>query len=91
MAWYSILPPDLTYLETWAARIFFILGLITLLPWTALLIFDFVLYIVRMALYEMPVVGGRVRGAQRPRAPSLNERLDGGARRVFVWVRTAMG
>lgn len=42
------------------------------------------LYIVRMALYEMPVVGGRVRGAQRPRAPSLNERPDGGARRVFV-------
>ena len=37
-----------------------------------------------MALYEMPVVGGRVRGAQRPRAPSLNERPDGGARRVFV-------
>lgn len=36
-----------------------------------------------MALYEMPVVGGRVRGAQRPRAPSLNERPDGGARRVF--------
>lgn len=22
MAWYSILPEDLTYLETWAARIF---------------------------------------------------------------------
>lgn len=37
-----------------------------------------------MALYEIPVVGGRVRGAQRPRAPSLNERPDGGARRVFV-------
>lgn len=62
----------------------FILGLITILPWTALLLFDFVLYIVRMALYEMPVVGGRARGAQRPRAPSLNERPDGGARKVFV-------
>lgn len=37
-----------------------------------------------MALYEMPVVGGRVRGAQRPRAPSLNERPNGGTRRVFV-------
>lgn len=37
-----------------------------------------------MAFHEIPVVGGRVRGAQRPRAPSLNERPDGGARRVFV-------
>lgn len=27
MAWYSILPPDLTYLETWAARIFVRLSL----------------------------------------------------------------
>lgn len=35
-----------------------------------------------MILYEIPVVGGRARGAQRPRAPSLNERPDRG-RGVF--------
>lgn len=37
-----------------------------------------------MILYEIPVVGGRARGAQRPRAPSLNERpRANGGRGVF--------
>ncbi|RJE19187.1 hypothetical protein PHISCL_08484 [Aspergillus sclerotialis] len=74
MAWYSILPPQLIYLESWAAKIFFALGILTIVPWATLLIFDIVLYICRMSLYEFPVVGGRARGMQRPRAPRLNER-----------------
>lgn len=35
-----------------------------------------------MVLWEVPWVGGRARGRQRPRAPSLNER-PGGQRRAF--------
>jgi hypothetical protein len=30
-----------------------------------------------MIIWEFPWIGGRARGHQRPRAPSLNERLDG--------------
>ncbi|KAI9929010.1 hypothetical protein ASPWEDRAFT_25143 [Aspergillus wentii DTO 134E9] len=82
MAWYSLLPPDLIYLESWAVRVFFVLGLLTIVPWAALLVFDIVLYICRMTTYEFPVIGGRAQGMQRPRAPSLNERPSG-QRRVF--------
>lgn len=35
-----------------------------------------------MILWELPWIGGRARGYQRPRAPSLQERPDG-QRRVF--------
>lgn len=35
-----------------------------------------------MLLWEFPFIGGRARGRQRPRAPSLNERPDG-QRRAF--------
>lgn len=35
-----------------------------------------------MILWELPFIGGRARGQQRPRAPSLNERPDG-QRRAF--------
>ena len=35
------------------------------------------LYIVRAATYEIPYIGGRARGRQRPRAPSLAERPSG--------------
>ncbi|KAL2829659.1 hypothetical protein BDW59DRAFT_141756 [Aspergillus cavernicola] len=73
MAWYSILPADLIYLESWVVRCFLFLGLVTILPWVALIIFDMALYIWRLVAYEVPVVGGRARGEQRPRAPSLNE------------------
>ncbi|KAL3477584.1 hypothetical protein BJX99DRAFT_226193 [Aspergillus californicus] len=73
MAWYSILPADLVYVESWVVRFFLFLGLITILPWMSLLVFDMVLYIWRLVTYEVPVVGGRARGKQRPRAPSLNE------------------
>ncbi|PYH87435.1 hypothetical protein BO71DRAFT_341045 [Aspergillus ellipticus CBS 707.79] len=77
MAWYSLLPPEYIQLETWVARIFIFLGVVTIFPWAALLIFDIGLYVWRMVTYEFPVVGGRARGRSRPRAPSLNERPSG--------------
>ncbi|KAJ5094098.1 hypothetical protein N7456_009959 [Penicillium angulare] len=82
MAWYSILPPQLIQVESWAVRIFFLLGLITILPWFALIVFDAGLWLYRIILWELPWIGGRARGQQRPRAPSLNERPDG-QRRAF--------
>ncbi|KAJ5420662.1 hypothetical protein N7465_003181 [Penicillium sp. CMV-2018d] len=82
MAWYSILPSELTHLEIWAARIFFFLGLITIGPWAFLVFLDATIWLYRMILWEVPWIGGRARGRQRPRAPSLNER-PGGQRRAF--------
>ncbi|KAJ5439847.1 uncharacterized protein N7458_010845 [Penicillium daleae] len=82
MAWYSILPPQLIQFESWAVRIFFLLGLITIVPWAALIVFDVGLYLYRMILWELPWIGGRARGQQRPRPPSLQER-PGGQRRAF--------
>lgn len=58
------------------------LGLLTIGPWASLIIFDFLLYIWRLATYEIPVIGGRARGRQKPRAPSLSERPSG-HRRAF--------
>ncbi|KAJ5287633.1 hypothetical protein N7478_003319 [Penicillium angulare] len=78
MAWYSILPPQLIQVESWA----FLLGLITILPWFALIVFDAGLWLYRIIHWELPWIGGRARGQQRPRAPSLNERPDG-QRRAF--------
>lgn len=60
----------------------FFLGVLTIVPWAALLLFDAGLYLFRMVLWELPWIGGRARGQQRPRAPSLNERPDG-QRRAF--------
>lgn len=40
-----------------------------------------VFYILRVALYEIPYIGGRARNRPRPRAPSLTERPNGGHRR----------
>ncbi|KAJ9193757.1 hypothetical protein DTO166G4_4642 [Paecilomyces variotii] len=82
MAWYSILPPYLTTFETWVVRIFFVLGLLTIGPWAFLIVFDFLLYIWRLATYKIPVIGGRARGREKPRAPSLSERPSG-HRRAF--------
>lgn len=82
MAWYSILPPQLIQFESWAVRIFFLLGLITIVPWCAMIIFDAGLYLYRMVLWEIPWIGGRARGHQRPRAPSLTERSES-RRRAF--------
>lgn len=56
----------------------------TLIPWTAILFFDFALYVCHMVLYEFPLIGGRAQGARRPRAPSISQRLDGGQRTGFV-------
>ncbi|BDD56931.1 hypothetical protein MAP00_002346 [Monascus purpureus] len=81
MPWYSILPPELVYLEVWAAKLFSALALLSITPCLALIIFDIVLYTYRVILYEIPVVGGRSRGTRRLRAPSLSERPDG--RRAF--------
>lgn len=41
-----------------------------------MIIFDAGLYLYRMLLWELPWVGGRARGHQRPRAPSLAERAE---------------
>ncbi|KAL2867095.1 uncharacterized protein BJX67DRAFT_381410 [Aspergillus lucknowensis] len=76
MAWYSILPAELIYIESWVVRCFVVLGLVTIIPWIALIIFDMILYIWRLVAYNIPWVGGRARGMQRPRAPSLNELPD---------------
>jgi len=50
-------------------------------PWFLIVIYDFLYYIFRVTTYEIPVIGGRARGRQRPRAPSLVERPDGSHRR----------
>lgn len=58
----------------------FALGLLTIIPWAVLLAFDLVLYISRMSLYEMPVLGGRARG-----------REGGGSRSGSVALRVSRG
>jgi len=60
----------------------FLLGLITIFPWVAFILFDAGLWLYRILLWELPWVGGRARGQQRPRALSLHERPDG-QRRTF--------
>ncbi|KAL4882848.1 hypothetical protein BJY04DRAFT_216936 [Aspergillus karnatakaensis] len=76
MAWYSLLPAHLVAFESWIVRCFIFLGLVMIVPWMALIVFDIALYLWRLATYNIPVVGGRARGRQRPRAPSLNEIPD---------------
>lgn len=56
--------------NVWPDQVF--LGIVTIFPWAALIVFDVLLYIWRMGAYEFPVVGGRARGMQRPRTPTLN-------------------
>lgn len=60
----------------------FFLGLVTIGPWAFLVLLDATIWGYKLILWELPWVGGRVRGRQRPRAPSLNER-PGGQRRAF--------
>ena len=97
MGMFSILPASLSSLETWLVRMFvskrrpsiqtitetlqLFLAIITVGPWILLLVYDALLYIYRSATYELPVIGGRARGRQRPRAPSLAERPSGHRRR----------
>ncbi|KAF1813014.1 hypothetical protein P152DRAFT_379907, partial [Eremomyces bilateralis CBS 781.70] len=77
MSWFSILPSDWTNVEAWLTRFFLMLALLTIGPWVVILAYDVLLYILRFIMYEIPVVGGRARGRQRPTAPSLTERPDG--------------
>ncbi|KIW65459.1 hypothetical protein PV04_07717 [Phialophora macrospora] len=74
MAWYSILPSHLTTYETWIVRAFLILALLNLAPWILAILYDFLYYVCRQVWHEVPFVGGRAQGAQRPRAPSLRDR-----------------
>lgn len=58
-----------------------LLAFVTVGPWLLLLVYDIVFYIWRSATYKL---GGRARGQQRPRAPSLTERPDGHKRRFSL-------
>lgn len=60
------------------------LGIFTIGPWAALVIYDFVLYIFRCVVHYFPVYGGRARGNPRPRAPSLTERPTGHRRKLSM-------
>ncbi|PGH04018.1 hypothetical protein GX51_03688 [Blastomyces parvus] len=82
MTWYTLLPPGLTAFEAWLARVFLILGTIIIAPWAFMILYDLLLYIWRASTYEIPIIGGRARGRQRPQAPSFSERPDG-RRRTF--------
>ncbi|KAF2205022.1 hypothetical protein GQ43DRAFT_86234 [Delitschia confertaspora ATCC 74209] len=84
MGLFSILPESLSGLETWMARLFLVLGVITIGPWAILLLYDVLLYIWRSIAHEIPFVGGRARGKARPRAPSLTERPSGRQRRFSL-------
>ena len=107
MPWFSLLPAQLSVLETWIIRIFVrspshasiviqrpktselmpcqvLLGILTIGPWALLIAYDLILYIVRAVTYEIPYVGGRARGRQRPRAPSLAERPSGRPRTFSI-------
>lgn len=46
--------------------------------------YDLLLYIWRSVTYELPGIGGRARGRQRPRAPSLTERPSGHRRQFSL-------
>ncbi|KAL5120707.1 hypothetical protein ACEQ8H_001456 [Pleosporales sp. CAS-2024a] len=84
MGLFSIFPESLAVVETWIARVFLFLGIVTIGPWAALLLYDLVLYLFRACTYEIPVIGGRARGKARPRAPSLTERPTGSRRRFSL-------
>ena len=48
-----------------------------------------ILYLVRTITYEIPFIGGRARGKERPRAPSLKERPSGDPRVIGIGVPAA--
>ncbi|KAK5196062.1 hypothetical protein LTS13_000091 [Exophiala xenobiotica] len=83
MAWYSLLPTHLTVYETWIIRGFLLLAVMNILPWILAFLYDALLYLGRMVWHEIPVFGGRARGENRPRAPSLRQRA-GDRRRSIV-------
>jgi hypothetical protein len=82
MGWFSLLPENLSAVETWVVRLFLVLTVITIGPWAVLIIYDLLLYIWRAVAHEIPFVGGRARGRARPRAPSLTERPSGHPRHL---------
>ncbi|TKA32003.1 hypothetical protein B0A50_01248 [Salinomyces thailandicus] len=84
MAFLSLLPEAFSTLETWVVRIFLLLAFLTVGPWIVLLVYDITLYTWRSATYDVPGVGGRARGRERPRAPSLTERPSGIKRRFSI-------
>ena len=88
MAWYSILPTQLTFLETWIIRGFLLLALINILPWILTIVYDFLLYLGRVVWHAIPFFGGRARGENRPRAPSLRASTAKGRRLSFVDIVT---
>ncbi|KAK2731809.1 hypothetical protein FQN55_004445 [Onygenales sp. PD_40] len=59
-----------------------ILGTLAIGPWAFLILYDILLYVWRASTYEIPIIGGRARGRQRPQAPSFSERPSG-RRRTF--------
>jgi hypothetical protein len=61
-----------------------LLGALCIGPWLLLLIYDVFLYLLRVAMYDIPVIGGRARKRSRPRAPSLSERPSGRLREFSV-------
>lgn len=84
MGIFSILPANLSAVETWLTRLFLLLAFICMGPWIALLVYDALLYLFRTVTHEIPLVGGRARGKARPRAPSLTERPSGHRRRFSL-------
>ena len=84
MSWYSILPPQLATLEIWLVRFFLLLAFLTIGPWLLFIVYDFLLYVFRAFLHEIPIFGGRAHGERRPRIPSLSERPDGRPRTVSL-------
>ncbi|KAL9083071.1 MAG: hypothetical protein Q9159_006001 [Coniocarpon cinnabarinum] len=81
-AWFSLLPEQLSVYEIWLVRIFLLLGILTIGPWIAIIIYDFLLYVWRWLTYDLPWIGGRARGRPKPRRPSLSERPNGAPRRM---------
>ncbi|KAB8339206.1 hypothetical protein FH972_022140 [Carpinus fangiana] len=79
MAWDSILPEYLHVVEVWVGRVFLLLIVVIIAPWVVFLVYDILLYFWRSAAHEIPFVGGRARGRQKPSAPGLSEISSGHA------------
>jgi hypothetical protein len=52
-------------------------AVLTLGPWLLVFAYDFVLYFIRYALWELPVIGGKARGQRRPEPIKLVEHATG--------------
>ncbi|TKX25588.1 hypothetical protein C1H76_2238 [Elsinoe australis] len=84
MGLFSILPEKLGYIEQGISWIFIVLGAITIGPWLLIFIYDVCLYVWRALIHDVPLIGGRAKGKQRPRAPSLATRPNGHRRRFSL-------